>query len=97
MTDRKRFPTFAHGYESIYVQDLPVYVSADSILDAIHRSYDSMLEALERSALSHDVGAMLVTMRAQLAAGGQDPALSRAAGAGDSGHEYHRSSRDNVA
>src|SRR5882724_2669858 len=29
----KRFPTFAHGYVDIYVNDLPVFVSADSILD----------------------------------------------------------------
>ena len=45
------FPTFAYGYASIYSNDLPVYVSADSILGALHISYDNILAAFESQSL----------------------------------------------
>ena len=41
------FPTFAYGYISIYGADLPLYISADSILNAVHESYDSILADIE--------------------------------------------------
>ena len=41
------FPTFVYGYKSIYAADLPVYVSADSVLYAAHHSYDKILELVE--------------------------------------------------
>src|SRR5690606_5569348 len=42
ISERRRFPSFVHGYETIYAEDLPVYLSADSILHAVHRSYDEI-------------------------------------------------------
>ena len=51
ISDRKRFPGFTYGYDSIYANDLPVFVSADSILNAVHRSYDSLLQDLEVASL----------------------------------------------
>ena len=38
ISDRQRFPGFSYGYGSIYAEDLPLFVSADSILNAVHRS-----------------------------------------------------------
>jgi hypothetical protein len=68
ISERKRYPSFTYGYESIYAQDLPLFVSADSILQAVHKSYDEILKAIERASLVGEVGAMLDTMRARLAA-----------------------------
>ncbi len=69
---RRTFPTHGYGYASIYMSDLPVYISADSMLYAVHRSYDDILQALEISALAPDLDSMLVAMRDSLAAGAAD-------------------------
>ena len=34
-------PSYTDGYTSIYASDPPVFITADSILDAMHRSYDA--------------------------------------------------------
>src|SRR5262245_44783317 len=53
------FPTFAYGYQTLYMEDLPLYVSADSILTAVHQSYDSMLATLEEQVLSNELEKLL--------------------------------------
>jgi hypothetical protein len=78
VSDRASFPSFAYGYQNIYMDDLPVYVSADSVLDAIHRSYDDILQDLERVVLLPELASLLDGMRARLAAGAGD-ALGAAA------------------
>lgn len=72
ISDRRTFPTHGYGYASIYMSDLPVYISADSMLYAVHRSYDDILQALEISALAPDLDTMLEAMRGALAAGAAD-------------------------
>ena len=47
ISDRMKAPTFAYGYASVYADDLPVFISGDSILYAVHRSYDEILKQLE--------------------------------------------------
>jgi hypothetical protein len=69
ITGRQRFPGFTYGYRSIYAADLPVFVSADSILYAVHRSYDSLLKALETASLRPTLASLLQGMREALAAG----------------------------
>ncbi|MGK3996677.1 DUF3160 domain-containing protein [Sorangium sp. So ce1024] len=69
ISSKKSFPTFVYGYESIYALDLPLYVSADSILYAVHRSYDAILKSLEYASFAPDLGTMLKEMRARLAEG----------------------------
>jgi len=59
---RQQFPTFAYGYATIYAQDLPVFISADSILDALHRSYDKMLAATEEGLLISDLSRLLTNL-----------------------------------
>ena len=66
---RTQFPSFLYGYEALYGQDLPLYVSADSILHAVHRSYDKILQAVELASLIPDLKAFLTTLRANLQAG----------------------------
>jgi hypothetical protein len=66
---RQQWPTFLYGYATLYTQDLPLYVSADSILFAVHRSYDAILSSVETKILVPDLSALLGGMRARLAAG----------------------------
>ena len=72
ITERHRYPGFVYGYEIIYSQDLPLYVTADSIIHAVHRSYDAILKAIELGLLIAELDAMLVEARENLAAGAID-------------------------
>ena len=67
ISDRKRFPTFADGWLAVYKADLPLYVSADALLHAVHRSYDAILRDLEAWLLIPRLGTLLEGMRARLA------------------------------
>ena len=62
----EQYPTFGYGYHSIYAEDLPLYVSADSILEAVHRSYDEILKGLELAALIPALTDLLSGMRGRL-------------------------------
>lgn len=70
IAESKRFPTFVYGYASIYAQDLPLFVSADSILYAVHRSYDEILKSVETASLMKELSSMLSEMRKALGSGG---------------------------
>lgn len=67
ISPRHGFGTFSYGYHAVYAQDLPVYVSADSVLDALHRSYDDILKDLETELLIPTLYTYLEGMRAGLA------------------------------
>lgn len=67
ISDKKRYPSFVYAYEAIYADDLPVFVSADSILHAVHRSYDDILRSVETEQLIPALSALLDSMRARLA------------------------------
>jgi hypothetical protein len=62
------YPDFVYAYDTIYAADLPVYVSADSIIHAVHRSYDDILKTVEIERLVSELGALLGAMRDRLAA-----------------------------
>lgn len=66
ISDSSHFATFSYGYHSIYGADLPVYVSADSVLDAVHRSYSDVLKALEGELLVPTLQSYLAGMRSAL-------------------------------
>lgn len=69
ISDKKTYPSFLYGYQTIYMEDLPVYVSADSILHAVHSSYDEILKTVELGALIDELDTMLVRMRTNLGTG----------------------------
>lgn len=69
ITEKKTFPSFVYGYKTIYLEDLPLYVSADSILYAVHESYDRILLSLEIAALIPSLERLLDSMRGALASG----------------------------
>jgi Protein of unknown function (DUF3160) len=62
----RAFPTFLTGLASIYSEHLPVYVSADAILESVHSSYDKILGSLEMQALIPDLRTLLTGMRKRL-------------------------------
>jgi hypothetical protein len=64
-----QYASFPYGYFDIYGADLPVYVTADMVLEAVHRSFDDILAFVERSDLSPRLARLLTAMRARLAAG----------------------------
>jgi len=54
-------------YMDIYVRDLPVFITADSIMYAVHKSYDEMLKQLEEDALIDALDSLLDGAAAGLA------------------------------
>jgi hypothetical protein len=82
ISDKKSFPSYVYGYETFYKLDLPLYVSADSVLYAIHQSFDSLLRDLESTTLIPALTGILDSTRASFArakkAGFSDQALADA-------------------
>jgi hypothetical protein len=72
ISSRQQFPTFTYGYASIYADDLPLFISADSILYAVHRSYDQLLVEIETASLRPALVTLLAGMRQALANGAVD-------------------------
>ena len=58
--------SFIDLYYKLWKDDLPVFISTDSILHAWHRSYDAILEELEESYLFNSVETILNGMAGQL-------------------------------
>lgn len=71
-------PSFLMGYAQLYAADLPVYVSADSILYSIHDSYEEILKTLELDVLRKELEHLLSGMRARLATLPEDQARADA-------------------
>jgi hypothetical protein len=66
---RQMFPTFFYGYKALYAGHLPLYVSVDSVMHAVHRSYDEALMVIETGSLVPMLKDLLARMHANLAAG----------------------------
>jgi hypothetical protein len=69
LSDRRSYPTFTLGYTAIYGEHLPLYISADSILNATHRSYDKILQDIETASLVPRLERLLAGLRSGLASG----------------------------
>jgi hypothetical protein len=66
VTSRLSKPTFMEAFSEIFNHDLPVYVSSDAILHAIHMSYDAVLMDVERERLIPWLDTLLMQMHAQV-------------------------------
>lgn len=66
VTERQSFPSFGAGFHNIYIKDLPVFVSTDAILHALHMSYDAILKQVETETLIPALDDMLADMRGEL-------------------------------
>ena len=60
------YPSFHRGYTAIYEADLPVYISADAILDTVHRSFDTILKNIEEYILIDKLTSLVSNMRVAL-------------------------------
>ncbi len=58
--DQDRRLNFPAAYQQIYTSDLPVFITSDSILHALHKSYDAMLKELEISFFARTIDDILV-------------------------------------
>jgi hypothetical protein len=65
--DQNRRHSFASAYYQIYAQDLPVLVTSDSIMHALHRSYDDILMELEMTLFTWSIGQILEDCHTRLA------------------------------
>jgi len=63
VSERLGGENFADIFYRIYSNDLPVFVSADALLHAWHRSYDAILEELEETYLSKSLDEILEGMQ----------------------------------
>ncbi len=74
VSERLASTNFAQSFYALWNDDLPVFVSADSILHAWHRSYDNMLVELEHLWLSQALEQILDGMAAQITVAQQEAA-----------------------
>ncbi|MGD8415024.1 MAG: DUF3160 domain-containing protein, partial [Candidatus Latescibacterota bacterium] len=68
VSERVSYPSFGRALMEVFVNDLPVYVSSDAILHALHMSYDEILKDVELNVLIPKVKAMLAELHAALPA-----------------------------
>ncbi len=52
VTERLSYTAFGQAFHAVYNHDLPVFVTTDAILHALHMSYDQILKTLEREVMS---------------------------------------------
>ncbi|MCL2825670.1 MAG: DUF3160 domain-containing protein, partial [Polyangiaceae bacterium] len=65
----KTVSTYGQGYYGIFMLDLPVFISADAILEAVYRSHQAILMRYESDMLLPKIVGLLKDMRSALAAG----------------------------
>jgi len=68
VTERVRPKSFGDEFLNIYEADLPVFVSTDAILHALHMSYDIILRTTEERVLILKLGGVLAQLHAQMPA-----------------------------
>jgi hypothetical protein len=66
VSERLASPTFGDAYYRLFNADLPVFVTADSVLHAWHRTYQSMLQELEELELSTLLSDLLTNLSSPL-------------------------------
>ena len=59
VSERLTFPHFGDGLNDIFINDLPVFVTTDMILHALHCSYDTILMDTEHGVLHPQLEALL--------------------------------------
>lgn len=62
VTERVNLQSFGMTFLDIYVKDLPIFISTDAILFALHMSYDAILQEIEISTLIQKLQTALQSM-----------------------------------
>jgi Protein of unknown function (DUF3160) len=65
--DRLAYSNYAHAFHDVFQEELPLYVGADPILNAVFRATDAALEIAERKRLVPALETMLGKLRKRLA------------------------------
>ena len=68
VSQRMERPSFADIFYDIYVDDLPVFVTADAILHAWHRTFVTILAEIEETSFHPALSNLVATMAAQVPA-----------------------------
>ncbi len=68
VSERLSFGNFDHAMHDIYEKDLPVFVTSDAILYALHYSYDKILQDIEIVLLEKKLSEVLEAMHRSLPA-----------------------------
>jgi hypothetical protein len=66
VTERLRPKSFGDAFVQIYDDDLPVFISSDAILHALHMSWDAILMDVEKAVLTKKLDTLLSRMHDQL-------------------------------
>ena len=66
VTSRLSRRTMFRAFGEIWNNDLPVFVSTDAILQAVHVSYDNVLKEVERTVLAPRLNTLLTDLRLQV-------------------------------
>lgn len=66
VTNRVSYPTFSAAFYDVYNKDLPVYISSDAVLHALHRSYNNMLKDIEKIYISKRLAVALQAMHERI-------------------------------
>jgi hypothetical protein len=64
VTERLSFPVMTYALHDIYGKDLPVFVTTDAILHALHDSYDKILRDLEMQVMRQNLAQFLDALSA---------------------------------
>ncbi len=59
VTGRLQYDTMAHALLKVYEKDLPILITTDMILQALHESYDDILKTLEHAVLVQTIDTVL--------------------------------------
>jgi hypothetical protein len=51
VSERLNYPTMAQALVDVYAKDMPVLITTDMVLQALHASYDDILQTLEKTVL----------------------------------------------
>lgn len=66
VTERLAYPSFGDALHNVFINDLPVFVSTDAILHALHKSYDAILMDIEDDLIIPRLNDLLAGMQARL-------------------------------
>ena len=66
VTERLKRESFGQAFDEIYHADLPVFISSDAILHAVHMSYDKILKDVEWDFLIPWLDSLLTRLHSQL-------------------------------
>ena len=64
VTERKTFDSYGDALHQLWRHDMPLFITTDSILHALHRSYDNLLTLVESQYIVDELGSALSELSA---------------------------------